>query len=562
MYGYWRKPDVEPTQYGQAMSQSELYDPTTSAVTRAYVGEAFRGVGTGYADIKAQESRTTQGNKLSEEDFKNSEFFKEGVQWYDGITDKGAEVLRDFNVETKKRQQIIADSSTGQAALGFTAGFGAGILEPKNLAVGVGASLATGGLAEAGVLGNTMRRLYQARKAALRARVGIGAAEGVAAGIAVEPSNRYSARTLQQDYTMADSLFNIATSTAFGAGLPAAMHGLGKAGPFMQQKIDKFRGRAMDVVVAEVDIATQQFTAGQRVDVSAVEAAEIGKLVDKPVAEQVRAVENFVRFNESPEFKARFEGSKVVDAQGRPMMVYHGTGKQFDNFSNKLNKDGLYYFSNNTDVATTYSIRGDTPNIRPAYLDLKNPMIVDAQGRNWRGADGTSEISQIAKKAKEAGYDGLIVRNTEDISSGYNTMANRADWIRGVKSDVHVAFSPDQIIPAFGDKSLPDIIAQAQAANTETIAKHNAQTIDPRNDTLIDYDAIDAADERRAITQVEGEAEAEAYLKEAEAEIQQMLDQDILNEADLAEYQSAIEELNSASTKDALETLHLCMGRG
>jgi hypothetical protein len=541
MYGYWRKPDVDPTAYGQAMQQSELYDPTTSAVTRAYVGEAFRGVGTGYADIKAQESLTTEGNKLSEEDFKNTEFYKEGVQWHDGLTDKGAEVLRDFNVETKKRQQIIADSSTGQSVLGFTVGFGAGIVEPKNLAVGVAASLATGGLAEAGVIGNTMRRMYQLKKTALKARVGIGAAEGVAAGVAIEPSNRYSARTLQQDYTMADSLFNVATSTAFGAALPAAS-GL------IKTKIDKFRGRTMDVVAAEVDIATQQFTAGQRVDVSAVEAAEVGKLVDRPVAEQVRVAEAFVRTTETPEFKTRFEGSKVVDAQGKPMMVYHGTHADFANIStenfNGGSVAGVYFTPDQNSIfLTTLDIggQGNGANVRPTYVDIKNPASFADYERIHKSLGKESTPEKITAKMKKEGFDGYIDKEQ------YNEV---------------VAFHDSQIIPAFGDKYLPDIIKQHDAVNSETIAKHNASTIDPKNDTLIDYDQIDAMDERRAITQVEGQAEAEAYLKEAEAEIQQMLDQDILNEADLAEYQAAIEELNSSDTMDALNILHTCLTRG
>lgn len=564
MYGYWRKPDVEPTAYGQALQQQELYDPTTRAVAGAYVGEAYRGVGTGYADFQALSEQQAEGTgkKLTEEEFKNNPDYH-GLQWHDGMTDTSANVLKEFNDETRRRQAIIADSSSGQAALGFIAGFGAGVVEPKNLAIGVATSAVTGGLSELGVLGNTMRRLYQAKKAAnIGQRIAIGAVEGVGAGVVAEPSNRYSAKTLQQDYTMADSLFNIATSTAFGAAIPAGHHVLTEASPFIREKIDKFRGRTMDVVAAEQDLATQQFVNSQRVNVSAVEAHEVGNLVDRPVVQQAAAAERFVRFTESPEFKARFEGSKVVDTQGTPLRVYHGTAKDFTSFDDSktgTNDLGLWgrghYFSATVDGPNSYALRqGDGARVLPSYVNIRNPLIVKT-GSDFvtRLPDGTStrdlvgpnlDGSKIKSIAVKGGHDG-VVQIKPDGSIG----------------DV-VAYSAEQIIPAFGDKSLSDIIAQADTANAQTIAKHNAATIDPRNDTLIDYDAIDAADERKAIQQVEGQAEAEAYLQEAQAEIQQMLDQDVLNEADLAEYQAALEELNATDTTDALNILHTCLTRG
>jgi hypothetical protein len=34
----------------------------------------------------------------------------------------------------------------------------------------------------------------------------------------------------------------------------------------------------------------------------------------------------------TPEFKKRFEGSKVVDENGNPLVVYHGTNAKFNTF--------------------------------------------------------------------------------------------------------------------------------------------------------------------------------------------------------------------------------------
>jgi hypothetical protein len=560
MYGQWRRPNVDPTAFGQAMQQSELYDPTTSAVARTFAEEATIGVGTLKADLTAIDVTEAErtGAPVTKDEYKNSaELFSEGVSWYDGMTRESALISKEFNDAARKRAQIISDSSTSQAVLGFGAGFAAGVVEPKNLAVGVAASLALPVAGTAGFLGKNLQRAYQMRKtAALSQRVGIGAAEGVVAGIAVEPSSRYSAKILQQDYTMMDSLFNVATSAAFGGLLPVAGAGVGKARSFIDEKVAKFKGRTMDVVAQEIDLATTQLEAGQRVDVSAVEAAEIGSITKKPAAEQAAAGERFVRYTESPEFKSRFEGSKVVDADGAPLRVYHGTAKDFDKFDKNAvgkNFSGYsfgQYFSSSPEEASIYArdfangARPDSGNIRPSYIAAKNPLEIKTDVVNENASKYIDlNKAEIIEKVLKGGHDAVIVT---DYKGNKNI----------------VALSPDQIIPAFGDKSLSDIIAQAETANTATLAKAQADALDLKNDTLIDYDLIDAMDERRAIMGVENEAEAEAYFTEAEAEIRQMLDQDILNEADLAEYRSALEELDSRAPIDALETLKLCFTRG
>lgn len=557
MYGYWTRPSVEPTVYGQAMQQSELYDPTTTAVAKAYMGEATVGVGTGYADyqaIKAQEAER-KGVKISEDEYKNNpDLFSQGIQWHEGMTDESAKVLKEFNDAAVKRQKIISDASTGQSIAGFTAGFAAGIVEPKNLAIGVTASVATGGLAEIGVLGNTMRRLYQTRKAALRSRVAIGAAEGVGAGVAVEPSNRYSAKTLQQDYTMADSLFNIATSTAFGAGLPAATYTAGKAGPFMQAKIDKFRGRAMDVVTAETDIATQQLINSQRVDVSAVEAAEAP---EHPLIKGLTEDE-FIKKHKTGWIESR--AYKDYEAPGG--MGWLGSKDKFgvlvatEDFGGtkvefRQTGEELKYVKHDANDNIVRDVNGDAEYLTP--IEVMNKGLA----RTDKTIAAFVNDKPIGAVSDEFGAVGIFLEG-EYQRKGIGTNLLRRYMEAHPKSKIGQMTDSGEALT----RNLYRELSGQKQKNATTIQKHNAATLDHKNDTLIDYDAIDAADERRATQQVEGEAEAEAYLKEAGVEIQRMLDQEILNEADLEEYQKALQELKDANTKDALETLHLCMTRG
>lgn len=83
------------------------------------------------------------------------------------------------------------------------------------------------------------------------------------------------------------------------------------------------------------------------------------------------------------------EVSKVVDENGEPLIVYHGTEYEFDVFSKELRGAtdpgdwGLgFYFSPRKDVSERYG-----SNIKPVYLSIKNPVpkekfqIKDSFGR-------------------------------------------------------------------------------------------------------------------------------------------------------------------------------------
>jgi hypothetical protein len=84
---------------------------------------------------------------------------------------------------------------------------------------------------------------------------------------------------------------------------------------------------------------------------------------------------------DSPYFKKWFGKSKVVDDNGDPLVVYHGTpGKLEGNFfdSNKLGEghdwEGAgFYFTNDRSEASGYK-RGQDGTVYETYLSLKNPI--------------------------------------------------------------------------------------------------------------------------------------------------------------------------------------------
>lgn len=112
---------------------------------------------------------------------------------------------------------------------------------------------------------------------------------------------------------------------------------------------------------------------------------------------------------QTPEFKRWFGDSKVVDDNGEPRVVYHGTNKSFDTFkiSTPDNWSGRpsMWFAEDHDMANLFvggrrnqssSVKG--AQVYPAYLSLKNPL-------DLRGIGGRSEMT-LGQFLTKAGVDG------------------------------------------------------------------------------------------------------------------------------------------------------------
>lgn len=141
--------------------------------------------------------------------------------------------------------------------------------------------------------------------------------------------------------------------------------------------------------------------------------------------------------------KARFlEGSAVKD------VVYHGTPdtRGMDVFRSKLEQykgegfddpDRAFFFTDSHRKASTYAddtrafdYQGAEPGVIPAHLRLQNPMVIDNGGKPWHGT------RDAVTKARAAGHDGVIIRNTVD---DYNTSK------KSKPGTVYVVFNSNQI---------------------------------------------------------------------------------------------------------------------
>ena len=164
-----------------------------------------------------------------------------------------------------------------------------------------------------------------------------------------------------------------------------------------------------------------------------------------------------------------FKDSKVRDENGNLLTVYHGTENGgYTIFNPKRSDDGIsLFFTDNPDVAYTYS-GSDAPidtskakgnskwtewarqrgkgkaGMYPVYLNITNPLVVDGQGATWDTIpfNGTEQTTrEIARYAKENGYDGVIFKNIYDLG-GHN---NPDVYGEALASTAYVAFDSNQV---------------------------------------------------------------------------------------------------------------------
>jgi hypothetical protein len=115
------------------------------------------------------------------------------------------------------------------------------------------------------------------------------------------------------------------------------------------------------------------------------------------------------RQTESPEFKKWFGDSKVVDANGKPLVVYRGIR---DNVSKFDTTDGVY-FTDNTSAANIYAGESEGANVIPAYLNIANPYTAKSYGDI--GVFTKEKIERLKKK----GFDGAVFTQTQEDGTLY-----------------------------------------------------------------------------------------------------------------------------------------------
>jgi hypothetical protein len=144
--------------------------------------------------------------------------------------------------------------------------------------------------------------------------------------------------------------------------------------------------------------------------------------------------------------------ARARDMGFSPQVAYHGTpdarGIMEDGFSTPLERyrrstgeadfvdeNAAYFFADDRGTAASYAddtrafdYQNAEPAVLPVHLRMSNPMEIDWGGKPWRGT------REAIAKAREAGHDGIVIRNVRDHYSG-----------QGGPTTVRVVFDPSQI---------------------------------------------------------------------------------------------------------------------
>lgn len=210
--------------------------------------------------------------------------------------------------------------------------------------------------------------------------------------------------------------------------------------------IDERYPSPQDEVVNESELTEEEIA---RLDAKEKEEFDIPFQTD-----QLRPGDEGYNIN-TPEFKNWFGDSKVVDEQGQPLVVYHGTDRTFNKF--KRGKTGYLgggiYLTDDRKKAKRYTNYPD--GVMELYASVKNPLVVTTNEpakeilsviygddktyqkrveKLKRKTDSLVDTQIISKKdidkLQELGYDGIIwefygekeinVFNPNQIKSVYN----------------------------------------------------------------------------------------------------------------------------------------------
>ena len=178
----------------------------------------------------------------------------------------------------------------------------------------------------------------------------------------------------------------------------------------------------------------------------------------QPIAQTEEGLRNFWRW---------FGDSKVVDSDGKPLVVYHGTTNVAEIERAGFTR-GWTHLTDSRVVADSYQEwkRGDTPGTFSLYVKAENPAHYDAKGEKYTNIG--NKVVRAIDDAERAGKDAVIIK---DIRDNYDS---------SVPTDPHmtvVVFNPEQIKSATGnrgtfDPANPDIrySRNGQRAGNEALA--------------------------------------------------------------------------------------------
>ena len=130
-------------------------------------------------------------------------------------------------------------------------------------------------------------------------------------------------------------------------------------------------------------------------------------------------------------------GTKVVDAEGLPLLVYHGTSDpRFKKFSAKGGMGGAigFWFASTNQAAEVFArqrFAGVKPGVKICVLKITNPIEYNGYGafteavqKKMTGGSIEDGVRSLRRSLVRSGYDGLVIRDCDSDGGGL-----RDDWV-------------------------------------------------------------------------------------------------------------------------------------
>lgn len=131
--------------------------------------------------------------------------------------------------------------------------------------------------------------------------------------------------------------------------------------------------------------------------------------------------------------------SKVVDENGEPMVVYHGTNNTFNIFETGHGTKGKgFFFTDNKEMARSYG-----GNVMETFLNIRDSYEIDAKGRNWNNIafdvlgsnnDLIKRVKLLRNKYRRALEKGYPKENYDYIENAYFKYLDAYEAIKDSKS--------------------------------------------------------------------------------------------------------------------------------
>lgn len=166
------------------------------------------------------------------------------------------------------------------------------------------------------------------------------------------------------------------------------------------------------------------------------------------------------------------KSTKVVDEAGNPKLLYHGTPQSFDEF--KPGPSGSVFASPDPKFASRYAgeeytteVLSGSPNVRPVYIDAKNPFdyenpshvdkLMDVLGKNEpEFFAGTTVGRQLKRRLEQGSWEEI---ESKDVQDAIKKLGFDAFYVNEGDVKNIAVFDPLQIKSAISDPAFQGLLA-------------------------------------------------------------------------------------------------------